>query len=66
MKDYAHHALGPYRAATTPLKMDKTPLGATSSPPLGAHTDQALAETGLDPERIAKWRACGAIGRCDE
>ena len=67
VKDYAHHALGPYRAATTPLKMDKTPLGAPRpSPPLGAHTDEALAETGLDPEQIAKWRACGAIGRYDE
>ncbi|MGB0620402.1 MAG: CaiB/BaiF CoA transferase family protein [Myxococcota bacterium] len=67
VKDYEHHALGPYRAATTPLKMDKTPLGAPRpSPPLGAHTNEALAETGLDPEQIAKWRACGAIGRYDE
>ncbi|MEM9175431.1 MAG: CoA transferase [Myxococcota bacterium] len=67
VETYEHHALGRYRATTTPVKMDGTPLGAElPSPPLGAHTDEALAETGLDAEAIARLRAQGVIGRFDE
>lgn len=67
VEDLDHPALGPYRAVTTPVKMDATPLRAKGpSPTLGAHTDEALTESGQDAERIAKWRESRVIGRYDE
>ena len=67
IREYEHHALGRYRAATTPLKMDATPLGARlPSPPLGAHTDEVLGEIGTSAEQVEEWRAAGVVGRYDE
>jgi alpha-methylacyl-CoA racemase len=44
-------------------RFSRTPPGPPSPPaPPGAHTDQALADWGVDPGELARLRAAGAIG----
>jgi formyl-CoA transferase len=45
-----------------PVKFSRTPLRVRSgAPALGAHSDQILAELGLDPASIARLRAEGIV-----
>jgi crotonobetainyl-CoA:carnitine CoA-transferase CaiB-like acyl-CoA transferase len=47
----------------SPMKLSGTPVSLRRAPPLlGQHTDEVLAELGLDAEARAALRAQGAIG----
>ncbi len=47
----------------SPMKLAATPVSLRRAPPLlGQHTDEVLAELGLDAEARAALRAQGAIG----
>ena len=67
IEDLEHPALGTYSTVTTPFQLDRTPLRHHGpSPALGQHTDDVLAEIGLDAHTIAALRAADVVGRYDE
>ena len=54
--------LPPFAVPTSPYRLSTTPAKIRSMPPRhGQHTDEVLAEFGLDPDRIAKLREAGAV-----
>lgn len=57
-----HHVVGRTRLPRHPAQFGATParLGGPS-PALGQHTDELLAELGLDPERVAALRAANVV-----
>lgn len=57
-----HPLLGPMKLVGPAFQMSETPLKAeVPSPMLGEHTDEVLAEAGLDGEAIARLREDGVI-----
>lgn len=57
-----HPVYGGYRRARPPLRFSVTEPESTRSPALyGEHTDEILAELGLEPERIRELKAAGAV-----
>ena len=57
-----HPRLGPTRQVRPPFDLAATPATVRSAPPLpGEHTDEILAELGLDPEEIAGLRGDGIV-----
>ncbi len=57
-----HPLLGTMKLVGPPFQMSETPLAAQfPSPMLGEHTDEVLAEAGLNGARIDELRAAGVI-----
>lgn len=57
-----HPVLGAIRQAGIPFKLSGTPATIRSAPPLlGEHTDEILAEAGLDAGAIARLHADGVV-----
>lgn len=44
-----------------PVQFDESPVGITRAPAAGEHTDEILAELGLDWERIVELKVAGAV-----
>lgn len=62
MLEFDHPLTGPERMPGAVVEMSRTPTGTTtSSPPLGAHTDEVLREHGFADAEIAALRATGAV-----
>ncbi len=58
-----HPVAGPFRTLAAPFTLSDTPLSVRGvGPEVGEHTDEVLAERGIDPERIARLRADGVLG----
>ena len=67
IEDLDHPVHGPYQAVSSPLKMDATPLRHRGpSPAMGQHTDEVLAELGLDEATVRALRQADVVGRHDE
>jgi formyl-CoA transferase/CoA:oxalate CoA-transferase len=57
-----HPEVGTFRTTGLPVKLSRTPGGIERRPPLhGEHTDEVLAESGLDSGEIASLRSAGVI-----
>ena len=57
-----HPTLGQFTMPGRPFVMSASPWSLRRPAPLlGQHTDEALAEIGYPPERIAALRAAGAL-----
>jgi crotonobetainyl-CoA:carnitine CoA-transferase CaiB-like acyl-CoA transferase len=46
---------------TAPVQFDETPATPTRGPQFAEHTDEILAELGLDPDRIIELKIAGAV-----
>jgi crotonobetainyl-CoA:carnitine CoA-transferase CaiB-like acyl-CoA transferase len=58
-----HSVVGKVRTVGPLTRMSETPPQARlSSPALGQHTDEVLAELGYSPEEIVRLRRDGAVG----
>ena len=54
-----HVAAGMVKVLGVPVKLSDTPGSVRAAPPaLGQHTEQVLAELGLDPTRHRRAAAC--------
>lgn len=60
---HGHPTLGGYRAMSGPVGIDdgRPPVHDRRAPMLGEHTDEVLAEFGLDAAAVAALRAQGAV-----
>ena len=59
----AHPHSDVLRLVASPMKLSATPVTLRRAPPLlGQHTDEVLAESGLDAAERARLRALGVIG----
>ena len=57
-----HPVVGTVRLLGLPVKLSETPVGIERVPPLwGQHTDEVLAELGLDEPELERLRASGTI-----
>ncbi|HUQ24216.1 MAG TPA: CoA transferase [Burkholderiales bacterium] len=57
-----HPKIGRFRILNQPVKLSRTPAQIkTATPELGAHTDEILAEIGLDKKEIETLRTKGAV-----
>ena len=57
-----HPALGVLRQAGIPIEFEATPGAVLTAPPLlGEHTDEILAELGIDADQVARLRAQGVV-----
>ena len=57
-----HPTAGTVRTIGCPVRLTATPPQVRTAPPLlGQHTDDGLAELGVDQERLAALRASGAV-----
>jgi crotonobetainyl-CoA:carnitine CoA-transferase CaiB-like acyl-CoA transferase len=53
---------GPTRFFGPPMRLSETPASVRTPPaPLGAHTDQVLADLGLSPDEVARLRGDGVV-----
>jgi len=60
--ELSHPGAGPVTFTNTPVKHSRTPGGVHALPPdMGQHTDELLAELGLDGARIQELRDSGAV-----
>ena len=58
----AHPLAGEVELVASPLRLSATPVQYRRAPPLlGQHTDEVLAEVGLDAAEIARLRSLRAI-----
>ena len=58
----SHHARGDVRLIGQPVTLSRTPAALeAAAPDAGAHTDEVLAEFGLDAEEIRRLRESGAV-----
>jgi itaconate CoA-transferase len=53
--------VGPVRALLPPALLDGLDVTMGPIPDVGQHTDAVLAELGIEPDTIARWRASGVI-----
>jgi succinate--hydroxymethylglutarate CoA-transferase len=57
-----HPACGPMKLVNTPVKYSHSKPGIRSPPPtLGQHTDEILADLGLDADEINSLKADGVV-----
>ncbi len=56
-----HPKIGKYLTVGSPIKFSDLKVEVTSSPLLGEHTDQVLADLGYSPEQIAELHAAKAV-----
>ena len=57
------HALGSFQTVATPFKIRDADVRVRgAAPDAGAHTEEVLAELGVDEERLARWAADGVFG----
>jgi formyl-CoA transferase len=57
-----HPRAGRIKSLGSPVKLSKSPLGTPRPAPLlGEHTDQALTELGIEPDRVAELRERGVV-----
>jgi crotonobetainyl-CoA:carnitine CoA-transferase CaiB-like acyl-CoA transferase len=57
-----HPVAGRVKSLGSPIKLSKMPLnGVRPAPLVGQHTDEALGEMGISPERIAALREQGVV-----
>jgi len=57
-----HPKIGRFRILNQPVKLSRTPAKiVAATPELGSHTDEILAELGLDEKQIKELRAKGAV-----
>jgi crotonobetainyl-CoA:carnitine CoA-transferase CaiB-like acyl-CoA transferase len=57
-----HPVVGKIKMANSPLKMSDAETGATtSSPALGQHTREFLAEIGFAPEQVQGFLSAGVV-----
>ena len=57
-----HPQAGTIKSLGSPVKLSKNPMGTPRpAPMLGQHTDQALAEYGIEAQRIAELRERGVV-----
>jgi crotonobetainyl-CoA:carnitine CoA-transferase CaiB-like acyl-CoA transferase len=57
-----HPAFGVLRQAGIPIEFEATPGAVRTAPPLlGEHTDEVLAELGIDGDEVASLRAQGVV-----
>ena len=57
-----HPKIGKFKILNQPVKLSRTPAKiVAATPELGTHTDEILAELGLDKKEIAALRAKGAV-----
>jgi crotonobetainyl-CoA:carnitine CoA-transferase CaiB-like acyl-CoA transferase len=62
--DVAHPNVPNLKVPNSPLKLAETPTAIRRPPPLlGQHNEEVLTELGYTPERVAKLRKKGVIGR---
>jgi formyl-CoA transferase len=56
-----HPQLGKYLTVGSPIKFSDLKVEVTTSPLLGEHTDQVLADLGYTPEQIKELHAAKAV-----
>jgi crotonobetainyl-CoA:carnitine CoA-transferase CaiB-like acyl-CoA transferase len=60
--DLEHSRAGQVRAVRSPMRFSKTPVRhETAGPPLGEHTQEVLAELGIDPAKVADLERDGVV-----
>ncbi|MBB1629076.1 CaiB/BaiF CoA-transferase family protein [Achromobacter sp. UMC71] len=60
---FAHPVVGSYRGFAQAIKYGRSqPATPRAAPAFGEHGDEVLAEAGIDPARVARLRARGALG----
>ena len=60
-----HKRRGTYLTVGSPIKFSDFTPEITSSPLLGEHTDEVLAELGYNADQIADFHARGVVGGAD-
>lgn len=57
-----HPTAGPLKVVGCPVRLSRTPASVRTAPPLlGQHTEEVLADLGLDPQAISSLHSSGAV-----